>query len=202
MRRLFVAALLAVCLTLLFFGSVEAGQDSWYSYCGLGLAFNSYSGELEKIHESATFRGRDDEVPLGFDAGVYWPLSERSRTLVGFVFNGGEDHSDNGVDHLEIEFSNFGVSSMHFFGLDRCAGLFVRADLGMAWYKLEASGTEVFSDASNRGFSELGYGGLIGGGYGFHVSRGKAILLNVNYAIRRAGADQLSTFGMTIGLLI
>jgi hypothetical protein len=48
---------------------------------------------------------------------------------------------------------------------------------------------------------DLGYGFLVGGGYGIPLSRGKSILFNVNYALRRVGADTIGTFGMTVGEL-
>jgi hypothetical protein len=121
-------------------------------------------------------------------------LSKRAGTLLGIVFNGGENRSDD--DEVKITPYLLGVSSMRFFAPEPDAGLFVRADLGVAAYRVEVRGADHYSDTS-----DLGYGVLVGGGYGIPLSRGKSILFNVNYALRRVGADTIGTFGMTVGEL-
>lgn len=49
--------------------------------------------------------------------------------------------------------------------------------------------------------SDKGYGGLVGGGYGIPVGEGARILFNVNYALKHAGGDNVSSIGMSAGCL-
>ena len=193
-----VATTLAVCFALIFNDRVKAlvtpaaaeeSQRSWHLLCNVGLASNSFSFEAIKVQDSAKDTGLENSVALSLELGVYWSLPQRPGTLLGVVFNGGENRSDNGGDELEITPYLLGFSAMRFFAAERKTGFFVRADLGVAAYRVEARGTEHFSD-----ISDLGYGVLVGGGYGISNSRGRSILFNVNYALRRAGADSIGTF--------
>jgi len=205
MKRFLAATTLVVCFALFLAGRAEAGvtpgdaedaQKSWHLFCSLGLASNSYSFEAGKVQALAKDTELENSVALSLELGVYWSLPQRPGTLMGVVFNGGENRSDNGGDELKITPYLLGFSSMRFFAPESKTGLFIRADLGMAAYRVEARGTEYFSD-----ISDLGYGVLVGGGYGIKYSRGGSILFNVNYALRRAGADTIGTFGMTVGTL-
>lgn len=192
MRHLRVAATMAICLTLLFSGTAQAAQESWYTYWGIGWTSNSYSGEVGDVLESAKDAGAD-HVAVTLDMlGFYWPLPNMPKTLLGVIVNGGGDRYDDGGDWVQFNTYLLGVSSMHFFGREPGAGFFVRADLGMAWFSVSNSE----DDSEN---SDIGYGGLIGGGYGFPVTEGTRILLNINYAIRHAEGDNVSSLGISVG---
>jgi len=192
MKRL-LAATMAICFTLLPPGTAQAAQESWYTYWGIGWASNSYSGEVGNVLESAKDDGLD-HVSLSLDMlGFYWPLPGNPKTLLGFVVNGTGDRYDGGKDDwVQVNSYILGVSSMHFFGREPGAGFFIRADLGMAVFSVSSSG----DDSEN---SDIGYGGLIGGGYGIPVSEGTRILININYAYKHAAGDTVGSLGISVG---
>ena len=192
MKRL-LAATMAICFTLLPPGTGQAAQESWYTYWGIGWASNSYSGEVGNVLESAKDDGLD-HVSLSLDMlGFYWTLPGNPKTLLGFVVNGTGDRYDGGKDDwVQVNSYLLGVSSMHFFGREPGAGFFIRADLGMAVFSVSSSG----DDSEN---SDIGYGGLIGGGYGIPVSEGTRILININYAYKHAAGDTVGSLGISVG---
>ena len=194
MKPLFVATSAAVFLVLFLCVPAEAAQESWYVYLGLGGSYSSYPAEVENTLDLVDDGGSGD-VQLSLDMfGFYWPVPERPRSLVGFVVNGASDSRENDGKSAHVYSYLMGFSSMHFFGPEAGAGFFIRADFGFAWYTVDSS--EVASYESDKG-----YGGLVGGGYGIRVGEGARILLNVNYALRHASGDNLSTVGMSVGCL-
>jgi opacity protein-like surface antigen len=194
MKRLRVAATALVVLVLLCANAAEAAPESWYGYFGLGGSFNSYPSEVEKTL-NLVGDAKNENVQLCLDMfGVYWPLPDRPRSLLGFVVNGVADSREQDRKSVRINTYLMGLSSMHSYGSEAGAGFFIRADLGMAWY--DVSSSEVPSYESGKGF-----GGLVGGGYGIRLGEGARLLLNVNYALRFAGGDDLRTFGMSVGCL-
>jgi hypothetical protein len=204
-KRFLAAATKVVFFTLFLNGRAEAAgapgaaedaQKAWYLLCGLGLASSSYSFESGKLQALANETELENQVRLNYELGVYWALTQRPGTLFGVVFNGGESRSAAGGDELIIDHYLLGFSSIRFFEAERKTGFFVRADIGVAAYRAEARGAEPFSE-----YSDLGYGVLVGGGYAIQNSRRRSVLFTVNYALRQAGADSISTFGMTVGFL-
>lgn len=194
MKRLFVATITAVLLVLFLSGIAEAAQESWYVYFGLGGSYSSYPPEVEKTLDLvAEANGEDMQLSLDL-FGFHWPVPERPRSLLGFVVNGAAENREKDGKSARVDSYLMGFSSMHFFGPEAGAGLFIRADIGMAWY--DVSSSEVVSYESGKG-----YGGLVGGGYGIRAGEGARILFNVNYALRHAGGDNLSTLGMSVGCL-
>ena len=194
MKRLFVATTTAVLLGLLLAGTAEAAQESWYVYFGLGGSYSSYPPEVEKTLDLVKDASSED-LQLCLDMfGFYWPVPERPRSLIGFVVNGSADSREKDGKSARVNSYLMGFSSMHFFGPEAGAGFFIRADIGIAWY--DVSSSEVPSYESGKG-----YGGLVGGGYGFRAGEGARILLNVNYALRHAGGDNLGTVGASVGCL-
>ena len=194
MKRLVVAATTAVFLALFLTGEAEAAQESWYVYFGLGGSYNFYPPEVEQTLDLVA-DAKSDDVQLSLDVfGFYWPVPERPQSLVGFIVNGASDSRENGKKSARASSYLMGLSTLHFFGSEAGAGFFIRADIGTAWY--DVSSSEVPSYESGKG-----YGGLVGGGYGIRVGEGARILLNVNYALRHAGGDNLSTISMSVGCL-
>lgn len=193
MKRLLVATI-AVVANLLLAGIAAAAQESWYGYFGLGGSYSSYPPEVEETLALVT-RANGETVQLSLDFfGFYWPVPKRPRSLVGFVVNGAAEHREKNGRSARVDSYLLGLSTMHFFGLEAGAGLFVRADIGISWYDVESS--EAASYESGKGF-----GGLVGGGYGIRAGEGARLLLNVNYAIRHADGDNLGTVGMSVGCL-
>lgn len=194
MKRLVVGTTATVLLVLFLAGAAEAAQESWYVYFGLGGSYSSYPDEVEKTLDLvAEASGEDVQLSLDF-LSFYWPMPERPRSLVGFVVNGAADSREKDGKSARVDSYLMGFSTMHFFGLEAGAGFFIRADIGIAWYDVESS--EAASYESGKG-----YGGLVGGGYGIRAGEGARILLNVNYALRHAGGDNLGTVGMSVGCL-
>ena len=188
-----VASALAVCVALLHTVPVQAEEESWYTYWGIGGGSNSYTGTSRDIIESAQDAG-PDHLALSLDLlGFYWPLPNSRNTLVGTVLNGGGDRYEDEDYTFQLNLYLLGISSMHFFGREPGSGLFVRADLGLAFYSVSNSAQ------ASEGRSNFGYGGLIGGGYGIPITKGTRILLNVNYALRFIEGDNINSLGISIG---
>lgn len=184
--------MLAVCITLLLSGAARAAEEPWYTYWGIGWASNTYPSEVEDVLDLAKDVGFDN-VTISLDLlGFYWPLPARSNTLLGFIVNGVGDRYSKGGDWIQINSYLLGLSTMQFFGTEPGAGFFARADLGTAWFNVSNSE----DDSEN---SDLGYGVLLGGGYGIPVTEGTRILLNVNYTLRHAEGDNVNSFGISVG---
>ena len=127
--------------------------------------------------------------------GFYWPLPGSWNTLLGTVLNGGGARYEDEDYTFQLNLYLLGISSMHFFGREPGSGLFVRADLGLAWYSISSS------EHDSAGSSNIGYGGLIGGGYGIRITKGTRILLNLNYALRYIEGDNINSLGISAGWL-
>lgn len=193
MKRLLVVSTLAACIALLHPVPAQAEAESSYTYWGIGGGSNSYTGAAREIVESARDAG-PDHLALSLDLlGFYWPLPGSRNTLVGCILNGGGDRYEDEDYSFQLSHYLVGISSMHFFGREPGAGLFVRADLGFAFYGISSS------EPDGERTSNLGYGGLIGGGYGIPITAGTRILLNVNYALRSIEGDRISSLGISIG---
>lgn len=193
MKRLLVVSTLAVCVALLHPVPAQAEPESSYTYWGIGGGSNSYTGAARDIIESAKDAG-PDHLALSLDLlGFYWPLTGSRNTLVGCILNGGGDRYEDEDYEFQLSLYLFGISSMHFFGREPGAGLFVRADLGFAFYSINSP------EHDSEGSSNIGYGGLIGGGYGIPITEGTRILLNVNYALRYIEGDKINSLGISVG---
>jgi len=194
MKRLWLATTTTVLLALLLVGTAEAAQESWYVYLGVGGSYSSYPPEVEKTLDLVAEASKEN-VQISLDLfGFYWPLPERPRSLLGIVINGASESREKDGKSARVDSYLIGFSSMHFFGREPGAGFFIRADLGFTEYQVSSSEAVSYD-------SGAGYGGLVGGGYGIPVGEGARILLNVNYALRHAGGDNISTVGMSVGCL-
>jgi hypothetical protein len=122
--------------------------------------------------------------------GFYWPLNE--QTILGGIINAAGDRYEYDGDSMQINNYTFSVSIMRYLTNTIGSGIFVRADAGPARVVFDADdfGTET---------SDWGFGGLIGGGFGFNVSPGTRILLNVNYAVRKIEGESYGSLGITVG---
>jgi hypothetical protein len=188
---------LVVCGVLCCSVAAEAAPESYYQYWNLGGAYNTYTGSLERIRDDARDHGYDAVSSIGIDVGVYWPLPESPRTLLGCVLSGGVDHYQGGAEDIKINTFQLGYSAMHYFGAAAGAGLFLRADIGMAWYEIDGP-------ASIEETGRKGYGLLVGGGYGIPVGRdgGTRVILNVNYALRTLDGGDAGTLSVCLGFLL
>lgn len=192
MKRLFAMALL-VCLVLASTGTAKAAPESWYTYWGIGWAKPSYPDEVSNTFDrlkDADFKNMSLSLDL---LGFYWPLPNQ-QTIAGVILNANGDRYYKGDDWMQMNSYLLSASVMHFFGPEPGAGLFLRADLGMAWLALSSSETDTSG-------SDKGFGALVGGGYGLPISEGTRLLLNVNYALRRVEGDSYTSLGIGAGFL-
>lgn len=195
MRRLRVAATVAIISALILSGSAQAAQESWYSYWGIGWASNSYPDDLPDIVND--FKN-NPQAKTSYSAcldifGMYWPLPD-DRSVVGLVLNIAADRFSLNGEWLQQNFYLLGLSAMHFFGHEPGAGFFLRADAGMAINYYYSSIDK--SDSSN-----IGYGGLVGIGYGIPISEGERTLVNLNYAWRGVEGNNSASLGISVGML-
>ena len=165
--------------------------ESWYTYWGLGYADVKYPDELDDLLQDLEDAPGVDHVSIGLDfLGFYWPLNE--QTILGVIINGTGDRYEVSGSSMQINSYTFAFSAMRFLNNTIGKGIFVRAEAGPARLVVD---TDDFGTES----SDWGFGGLIGGGFGFNVSPGTRILLNVNYAVRKVEGDSYNTFGLSIG---
>lgn len=192
MKRLLAVTVVAVCLVLACAGAARAEPESWYTYWGVGWQGNSYPDGLESTLDGLKDAGFDS-LGVSVDLlGFYWPVGSDSTLIAGVVLNGGGDRYYKGDDWLQVSTYLVGLSAMKFFGSEAGAGFFLRGDAGLAWYAVSDS-------EDNSGRSDMGYGGLVGAGYGIPVSAGTRILLNVNYALRHAEGEDIGSLGISVG---
>ena len=176
--------------------SRENELESWYTYWGVGIVDNTYPNEDES----------DNTIGAAIDAlGFYWPLG--NKMLIGGIINGSVDtytatffDSDLGVGSVEASVFNYlyAVSAMRFLSPKIGEGFFVRADLGLAAQRIEADVKTVGIEIGLEETSEVGVGFLIGGGYGFPVTSGTRLLVNLNVAVRQIEGEQTESVGLTL----
>jgi hypothetical protein len=173
-----------------------AELESYYLFVELGLAEPEYPGGLEQAFAEAEARPGGGREQQAAGIGIYWPSSDRA--LIGFAISAVGDSVTDGEDFTVIELQQltYGVSMMRFRGEEPGAGLFLRADVGLA----ETIFTREFGELWAGG---RGWGALVGIGYGFAVTDGTRLLLGMSYAITdtsgTAAEGRHSTLAFTIG---
>lgn len=197
MRRLRVAATVAIFLTLFLSDIAQAALESWYSYWGIGWTSNSYPDELpDVVNDFKDNPGTNTSYSACMDVfGTYWPLQNR-KSIVGAVLNIAADRYSLDGEWLQQNFYLLGLSAMHFFGPEIGAGFFLRADAGIAL-------NYYYSSLDKSDSSKIGYGGLVGIGYGIPIYfyRQERILLNMNYTWRLVEEDDSTSLGISVGML-
>jgi hypothetical protein len=195
MRRLRVSATAAIISVLLFSGSAHAAQESWYSYWGIGWVSNSYPDDLpDVVNDFKNNPAAKTSYSICWDIfGTYWPLPN-DKSVLGIVLNAAGDRFSLNGEWLQQNFYLLGLSAMHFFGYEPGAGFFLRADAGMAL-------NYYYSSLDKSDGSDIGYGGLVGTGYGIPISESERILLNLNYAWRSVEGSNSSSLGVSVGIL-
>ena len=185
----------ALFISLIFStASVSSAQnklESWYTYWGVGWANVSYPNEFNDSHD--LFKGLPGvrHISVSVDLfGFYWPSGE--KTVLGVIVNSWGDFYTLGSDHVQINGYLLSFSLMHFLNHRIGQGFFVRGDFGTS--QLDIRSSTYFGGTSDRGF-----GGLIGGGYGFPISKGTRILLNMNYSFRFIEGDNYGCLAITVG---
>ena len=167
-------------------------MESWYAYWGVGYARTLYSGELGEMLARLRDLPVVDHYSLGIDTfGFYWPWPNE-QTLVGGIINGFVDRYEVGGEWVQINGYLYSLSAMRFFSKRIGRGVFYRGDLGFARYAADAS------YASSRS-GDWGAGALFGVGIGVPVSSGTRLLLNLNYALRRADGQSTGSFCFSVG---
>ncbi len=139
-----------------------------YITASFGVGTTMYGGSAEDDMDTIEDAVGDRQV-IALDAGVYVPV-EKHKLLIGGVFDCVSDQfGESDGDHYFINSYLIGLSAMHYFGDTPTEGVFMRADVGLAWYytefKYEDKINHLSYDQSND--TDFGYGYLIGGGYVF-----------------------------------
>lgn len=171
--------------------------ESWYLFFSFGAGHSAYPPPLRYALYAAASGGRRDQYVA--DAGAYLPLRDR-RTIVGLAVSVVTDLYNKGdmffIDSAEVQINHVfaGPSAMRFLFDDIGRGPFVRADAGLARFRMR---TERSPDITRTGI-----GFLLGTGYSLPLTDGERLVLSVTYAGRHVGGEDYGTFGVTLGLLL
>jgi len=177
------------------------GLENWYLFFSAGFSSVSYSGT-----DTATTQEMDDTASsnkaYSFDLlGVYWPYFGYKALIGGIINFVHESWTDGTIDGLasDMDVNQLLVGGSFYYFLSRYIGKgwFLRSDLGISRYSLDAKGSETRVTVVPK----WGYGLLIGGGYGLPLSNETRILINLNFAYRKAGKASISTSTLSLGLL-
>ena len=122
--------------------------------------------------------------------GVYFPRAD-GKTLIGGVINAFGDRIDYDEEWMQFSGVTYGDAAVHFPQAVIGKGPFLRADLGPSRMVVDGSGTESES-------SDWGFGGLVGGGVAYPISRGTRLSLTVSYAFRRVEGDDVGAWNAVI----
>ena len=170
----------------------KAEVESWYTYWGIGYGHVMYPDKLQSALDMLDEVGDVSHISVALDIlGFYWTLSNE-RTIVGGIINGVGDRYEVKGEELQVNLYLVGPSVIHSFGDEPGSGFFVRGDAGVAFAVVQSS-------VSSDGRSEYGFGALGGGGYGFAITEGTRLLLNLNYAVRRIESETYGVVGISLG---
>ena len=195
MRRFCLVVLLAVLACNCLPSTAEAKMESWYTYFGIGYANAQYPDGLQSLLDYIEDGSSDgSHISIAIDLiGIYFTLLDE-RTILGGVFNGAADRYSYDGEWMQINSYLMGPSIIRTFGPEPGKGFFLRGDIGLAWLNYIYSSS--LSDGEN---SDPGIGFLLGGGYGFAISEGTRLLLNVNYALRFVEEEEYGMLCITLG---
>jgi hypothetical protein len=108
------------------------------------------------------------------------------------VLNGAADRFEEGGESFQVNTYLVSFSAMHFLTNRIGKGPFLRFDVGPAQHIIDTSFMDDYE-------SKWGFGVLLGGGVGFPIASGTRLLVNVNYALRRAEGDDMKTLSINLG---
>lgn len=159
---------------------------SWYTYRGLGYVDVQYPDEIEFFLGILKYFPAVEQSPVGFDLGFYWP--KRERTILGGIINARGNRYEITNQHMQINGYLYSFSAMHYLQNRIDQGLFTRGDFGASPMVMQASDEETTA-------SDLGFGGLIGGGYSLPITNATQILFNTNYSLHSVEGESYGVFG-------
>jgi hypothetical protein len=153
---------------------------------------DKYPDGLQSVLDELADMPEITHVSIAVDLlGFYFSLSN-NQTIVGGIINGAADRYSDDDHWIQLNSYLIGPSVIHTFGSEPGKGLFLRADAGLAW--ISASSSEGDEESSDKGV-----GLLVGGGYGFAVSEGTRLLLNLNYSMRSVEEEEYGMVGISLG---
>lgn len=186
-------ALLCVLFLSLSF-SINAKEESWYTYWSIGLSDNTYNDDLDNALRRLESMPGVSRTEGAFDIlGFYWPL--QPKTILGFIISGSFDSISTPAGSFQLNQYLYAASVMHFFGKETGDGVFLRGDFGMAKASFEMDTTSGRSET----ISESGGGYLLGVGYGIPVSEESRVLLSLNLSNKSIEGEQISAASFNIG---
>lgn len=177
---------------------LRSNNESWYTYWGFGFGSARYKNkelqaELDELKANPLIEHTTVAVEI---FGFYWPILNHT-TMIGFVMSGVSESFEYGSTEVKINQYQYSFSAMRFFGTNIGDGFFLRGDIGPAKYEVEGKSSTVTISEN----SDWGYGMTFGGGYALPVSRETRLLFNMNYSIRDAEKEKVSTLIFGLGFL-
>lgn len=184
-------------LSLLGSHVARAESEEWYLSFSLGLGLRQYPQSLSSRIEA--IRNPDSSAPVStIDIGVYWPIADQ-HLFVGPAINSSIVAYP---DDVEIEdFAGFTRTAYLFstywspLETELGNGLFVRGDVGFYMGELRDDHRGL---SSWFGTGSLGFGAMIGAGYGFSFG-GTRLTLSITQSLSRASSETVGSTSFNVG---
>lgn len=181
--KLSAAITLLLLLPAASFAARENKLESWYTYWGWGYGENYYRKWTQNS------KGGLVTDLLGF----YLPWGH--KTLMGGILNVSANswYSSSYGPPIRRGITRFlaGSSLIYFPQHEIGQGMFLRVDAGLAWHR----SWHAYGD---NDYSAVGKGFLLGTGYGYPMTPGARLLLNVNFARRIIEGRSVNSIALTL----
>ena len=165
--------------------------EKWYYLLTIGTHYEKYKGEINSTIKRVRNKTEDHqshgEITL---VGVYLPILDNHKSLLGFKYSGGWDEYDDEI----ITVSFFGPSYIHY--MDKIGeGIFVYTDVGISQlvYKDSKIGEERLD--------EEGFTGRLGVGYAFPILKETSFILTLHNTTRWFDIGVVNSVSANIGFL-
>jgi len=182
----------------------QAQPEDWYSFWGLGLAQNNYSGDRKNEVDRLKASNLDMTESKANVLGFYWPYSEQEA--LGFVLNGvatrfmPSRNKCNSFKEVSYTDSTISMSYMKFYGSEIGHGWYYRGDLGVNTSETSFK-THNCSDINQYEQvrdDDFGAALLLGGGYGFKYSEETRILVGMELSQTFIDNNEVTSLALTV----
>jgi hypothetical protein len=159
-------------------GGGRALEEHYFSV-GLGVPMTSYPDDTRTLIENLESAEGVSRLPLEFNVGVYWPISD-AHTLFGPILEVTSDHLSRGDESISFNLMTLAASARRYFTGVAGDGLFGRVDAGIAFAGVNHRyGGDTYSESGN-----IGFGGAAGAGWAFAVSSSTSIEIGATALFR------------------